>query len=374
VVPGAGDNRPVLAPPPPVVSAPAAREVSFGRIAGLLPAGSHRVAVSVGDRMLAVRHVRGRSFDFVVDLPRREVTVRVTALGDGRGPSSASVEHVLGLPRAARPHEARPRASTPLASRLRALAASFPATSAIYVADLVTGATAGLDPNLRFPAASTLKMAIAVETLRELPAKPAPGSPVERLLQAMLLVSDNDAANSLEVLLAGSTSAGGRRIDETLRALGLVDTRIYGGYARSLSGRSTVPIAGKYTTAQDLGRLLAYVHLAADGRGLLARRFRREFTPSDARYLLYLLAHVPDRGKLGRYLPQSARLLHKAGWVSQERHDAGLVYRPGGAFVVVVMTYSPYGAGEASDVLAGRIARTSLDLLARPRRRRASGP
>jgi hypothetical protein len=119
----------------------------------------------------------------------------------------------------------------------------------------------------------------------------------------------------------------------------------------------------KYTSAFDLARLLAYIHLAAGGRGPLIDVYGSSFTPSDARYLLYLLAHVPDRGKLGRYLAGGPyALMHKAGWISYARHDAGLVYWPGGVFVATVMTTGS-GVGEPSDVLAGRIARTVLERL-----------
>jgi hypothetical protein len=160
-----------------------------------------------------------------------------------------------------------------------------------------------------------------------------------------------------------------------MRSLGLVDSEMYGGYLRGTYGRTPIPVRadsqpsfgrGKYTTAYDLARLLTLVHQAADGRGLLAERYRAAFTPSDARHLLYLLAHVRDRGKLGRFLPPTARLLHKAGWISGARHDAGLVYWQGGVFAVSVMTYGA-GVGTRSDVLAGRVARLTLDLLARSR-------
>jgi beta-lactamase class A len=352
------------------VTAPAPYEVSFGRVAGLLPAGSHRVSVSVGGRVLAVRHVRGRSFDFRVELPEREVTVRVSAAGAG----TQSVEHVLGLSREARPHAIRQHADEQLAARLGAIARSFRGASAFYVADLGSGGAASLNPRLRFPAGSTLKLAIAIETMRALAGKPAQGSRVERLLSALLTHSDNQAANDLEVLLGGSTSGGGARVDALLQTAGLVDSRIYGGYARYPAAVPYVPLTGKYTTASDLARLFALLHLAADGQGLLVTRYRGEFTPSDARYLLYLLGHAVDRRKLGRFLPPRAQLFHKAGWVRVARHDAALVYWRGGALVAVVMTYDPAEAGEASDMLAGRIGRAAFDFLATPRRRRASGP
>jgi Beta-lactamase enzyme family len=79
----------------------------------------------------------------------------------------------------------------------------------------------------------------------------------------------------------------------------------------------------------------------------------------DARYLLYLLAHVTDRGKLDRFLGGRATSLHKAGWITTARHDAGIVYWAGGAFAVSVMTHGA-GVGTASDVLAGRVAQRAL--------------
>ena len=76
-----------------------------------------------------------------------------------------------------------------------------------------------------------------------------------------------------------------------------------------------------------------------------------------------MLAQVRDHGKLDREVGAVAgvRVLHKAGWIGTARHDNGIVFWPGGAFVATVMTYRSGGAGTASDVLAGRVARIALD-------------
>ena len=57
-------------------------------------------------------------------------------------------------------------------------------------------------------------------------------------------------------------------------------------------------------------------------------------------------------------------LIHKAGWISYARHDAGLVYWPGGVFVAAVMTTGS-GVGVASDLLAARVARVTLQRVRR---------
>jgi beta-lactamase class A len=347
-----------------VLIAPAAHEVSFGRVAGRVSRGRWAVVVQAGERTIAVRKVAGGSFDFRVSLPRRDTTVRVTAYA-GRGRrAGASVEHVFGLPRSADPSTVAAAQEPGLQRAVRALTRSFPGTSGVYVEDLVTGHGAAWNARARFPAASTLKIAIAVEALRTHAGKPAPASYLDSLLRRMLIGSDNGAANELEALFGG-----GSRVDELLRGLGLGDTWMGGGYLRGTPTRIPLPLrvesqpsfgCCKYTTAFDLARLLSYVHLAAAGRGPLIRLHGREFTPSDARHLLYLLAHVPDRGKLGRSLGGGPyALLHKAGWISTARHDAGLVYWPGGVFVAAVMTWGS-GVGVSSDVLAGRVVSVTL--------------
>jgi beta-lactamase family protein len=364
-------TAPALPPPPPLVLiAPAEREASFGRVAGRVPRGRWAVVVRVGARTLAVRNVAGGSFDFRVSLPRRDTTIRVTAYRAHGRARSASVHHVLGLPRSASPRAVASVRDGRLEAPVRSLARSFPGTSALFVQDLVTGNGTAWNARARFPAASTLKVAIAVEALRAHTGKPKADSYLDSLLRRMLIDSDNSTANAVE-----ATFGGGSRVDELLRGLGLVDTWMGGGYLRETAASSPIPVrvesqpsfgCCKYTTASDLARLLTYVHLAAGGRGPLIRRYGHDFTPSDARYLLYLLAHIGDRGKLGRFLAGGPYLLlHKAGWISSARHDAGLVYWPGGVFVAAVMTWGS-GVGVSSDVLAGRVAKTMLGRLQHP--------
>jgi hypothetical protein len=190
-------------------------------------------------------------------------------------------------------------------------------------------------------------------------------------MRSMIISSDNAAANQLEVAFGGSTSGGAALVNALMRSLGLVDSEMYGGYetgnprllaAIPLQTNEQPPIpVGKHTTAADLGRLMQYAYLAAGGKGPLITRHGGGFSPAEARYLLYLLVHVTDRGKLDRFLHGSTTVAHKAGWIATARHDNGLVFWPGGVFVATVMTYSAGGAGPTSDVLAGRVARVSFD-------------
>jgi hypothetical protein len=354
--------------PPPAIEQPAPRQVSYGVISGRAAPGTRRVVVTVGGKVLASKPLRGRGFALRVDLPVGDLSLRVTTLGAGGRRSSAVVRDVLGLPAAARPRRVAERNDPRLASELRGLVRERGGTSGVYVESLTTGAGAAWNAGARFPAASTLKLGIASAVLAAHPGVPAPGSYVGSLLRELITVSDDRAANALLTWLAGSTSAGGRRVDGLMRSIGLDDSLMYGGYeTRALSGPIPVRVerrpsfgAGKYTTAADMAGLWRALWLASGGRGLL-RRAQPGLTAAEARHLLWLTAHVRDLPKLDRGLRgrSGVVVLHKAGWNSSVRHDTGLVFWSGGVFVASVMTWGA-GVGVSSDVLAGRIAKVAL--------------
>jgi beta-lactamase class A len=354
---------------PPAIVAPAPREVSFGRIAGSVSPSAVRVLVKVNGVVLGSTAPVGGRFQLAVDLPPKDVRVRIVAV-DALGHQAARpVGPVYGLPRAGRPTRTRRSAEDrPLARRVRALIRRYPGIAAFYVQDLPSRVGAAWNARARFPAASTVKVAIAIEVLRVLRRRPARGSSLNRLLWSMIVHSDNAAANALLVWLGGSTSAGSAEVNETLRRLGIRDSLLYGGYVLGTAAARPIPLnvvqqpafgVGKYTTAYDLARMHTLLHMAAGSKGALHRLSGR-FSSADARFLMWLLAHVVDRGKLDRFLPARVSVLHKAGWVTRARHDAGIVYARYGSFVVAVMTWRSAGVGSSSDVLAGRVARAAL--------------
>jgi beta-lactamase class A len=364
-------------PRPPVVERPAAYQVSYGAVEGVAEPGTKRVVVRVDGKIVREVALRGRSFSLGVALPPREVRVRVeTVDGDGHR-AGRTVLHVLGLPPAARPVVRPLRLDRGLERNLRRLVDGYPGSAAVYVEDLATGAGAAWNARATFPAASTLKLAIAVTILSRLEGPPPRGSELDGLLRQMLIPSDNAAANALLVRLGGSTSGGGALVNETMRAIGLERTEMYGGYilgtalggSRELAGGG-VPLSvvsqpywgiGKSTTALDLAQLFRAVWLSSGGLGPLTRA-GSGVTPAEARYLLYVLARVGDRGKLARTvgaLP-GVLVMHKAGWIDAARHDAGLVVWRGGVLVAAAMTYRPSGTGTREDAFAGRVAATAL--------------
>ena len=362
--------------PPPAIAQPAAYELSYGDVVGRAAPGTTRVIVRVAGRTAADLPLRQRRFQLRVDLPAHETSVRVITVNGAGRRSAATVPHVFGVPRVAAPRWRTPVNDALLEREVRRLATSFSGTAGIYVENLGTGAGAAWNAKATFPAASALKLAIAVTALARTEGTPVRGSGLDVLMRQMLIVSDNGAANGVERWFAGSTHAGSAAVNATMRSLGLYDTEMYGGYELEALGTppralaSAIPLRvtsqpywgrGKKTSAFDLARLARAVWLASGGLGPL-HTVQPGFTPTDARYLLYLLAHVRDPGKVDREIHRipGVAVLHKAGWIARARHDNAIVVWPGGVYVVAVMTYRPWGAGVSSDVLAGRVAAAAL--------------
>jgi hypothetical protein len=364
-------------PKPPAIYAPAPREISFGQIKGRVAAGTRIVSIRVDGVYKGHANLDGLRFWKTLSLPSRDVTIRLTAVNAMGDKASSSVGPVYGLSRRARPHAIKSSLDRGLQRKIRALVDAFPGTSSVYVQDLRTGKGAAWNARARFMGASTLKLGIAIEVLRVLGGKPAPHSQIGTLFHRMLVYSDNEAANDLEIWLGGgSIYTGSARVTATLRALGLYDSYINGGYLIGTADEAPIPLnvveqpsyysTGKYTSAWDLARVHKFLHRGAGGHGPLLG-LSGHFTARDARFMLWTLAHVQDPGKLDRYVGSEpgVSVLHKAGWISVARHDSGIVYWHDGGFVAVVMTYRSTGVGASSDVLAGQIAETAFNHFSR---------
>lgn len=226
--------------------------------------------------------------------------------------------------------------------------------AAVFFQDLSTERTSRANAEEVFPAASVIKVPIAVEAMRQVEAglidldslyavhesRKAGGSGVLRpmhaglavtfrdLLTLMIIVSDNTATNMIIDLVSVDAVNG------TAEHLGLTGTllrrKLMGGafYARPdyrLEIDNTI-------TAQDMGRLL---HRLANGEAV---------SPAADAALLDIMAMQQVNDRLPLLLPPGTRVAHKTGEFQTTRHDVGVVYGPGPdgkpapAYILVVLT------------------------------------
>lgn len=220
-----------------------------------------------------------------------------------------------------------------------------------FIMDLTTGASVSLVPNVAYSGMSLIKIPILVEVYRKLDAPPNDEVAVQ--LAQMMICSNNDSTNAMLAFSGdGDALAGTRNVTETMQKLGLQDTFI-ASPLRSDPRATAVPIAPPKTTANqtatdpdafnqstptDLGFLLGSVYACAkDGGGALTSAFPGQFNQDECRRMIQLLSSDKIGVMIEAGIPPDAQIAHKHGWVDQSLGDAGIVYTPGGNFVLVVM-------------------------------------
>jgi beta-lactamase class A len=254
-----------------------------------------------------------------------------------------------------------PHTDAELQRRLDAVAGSLGrGRLSSIVVDLETGASASVDADRTWPAASLFKLPILVEVLAEgdagrldpeqrqeirpedwtdgsgvLQARVGDRVSVRELTRLMIQESDNIAA--LVLLDAVGVSA----VNATAQRLGLNATRLVDHRAGQ---------AGEHTTsAADMARLLL---LLAAGHAVNAH------VSEEA---LRLLELKQTFSWLGGDLPFWVKIAHKWGDLPDARNDAGLVFTPRGSYVAVVLTQD--ALPEDSAFLIGRASRAAYDYL-----------
>ncbi len=239
-----------------------------------------------------------------------------------------------------------------LAAVIREQVAAMPGVVGVYVRDLATGREAGVNDRVVFSGASVIKIAILLQTYRLLDG--AVAGRVAEDLQAMMVWSDNDAANRLlELVGEGSAARGAGRMTATLRALGLESSFLCNSYGGGPQWSGCPPEAQDtpaglplteadevlQTTARDMGLLLTYVYQCAQGEGPLLASFPGEITAAECRAMLRLMQYNEDDSRLAAGLPAGIPVAHKSGWIDDMKADAGIVYSSGGTYVVSIFAW-----------------------------------
>ncbi len=250
------------------------------------------------------------------------------------------------------------QAPGPLRERLAARVAQAPATGVgLYYRSLTRPDSLVLGANLRFHAASTMKLPVMIQIFRDADAgllglddslpvhatfpSLADGSPfdvdkaddsdstlygragklasVRELLELMITRSSNLATNIL------IERVGAPRAQASARTLGAWSIQVLRGVEDGKAYRAKL---NNTTTARDLGVLLAGIagHRAA--------------SPVSCDSMLAILGRQEFHEGIPAGLPPGTRVAHKTGWIGEVvYHDAAIVYpATGGSYALVVLT------------------------------------
>jgi beta-lactamase class A len=231
-----------------------------------------------------------------------------------------------------------------LAPKLARLANRTPGMVAVSVLDLHDGYAISINGDVNLPAASTIKIPVMVEVMRQVALHrftlertvslydsdrdcgygelcDAPwGSQytVWQLLWSMITVSDNTAANMLIRLV------GRQNINQTMQSLGLTQTWL------GDTIHSDGDVRELRTSANDMMRLLLMI---ADHRLINGRA-------DDA--MLEILAGQRHNRMLPAWLPKNLTIAHKTGTLHDTLNDVGIVELNGSPYVICVLTTHLY--------------------------------
>jgi beta-lactamase class A len=282
-----------------------------------------------------------------------------------RSPSERSV----GLPSVENTAAARPSMEN-LAILMKQLVSQsgFDGTIGLYMLDLQGGQeihfglSSGLElpvePDIAFTASSTIKIPILVSYFVQNGSEPVPEDVNLKILN-MIHKSDNVASD--DVMAELSTETGPLIVTEHLKKLGLSNTFMAGFFypGAPLLQRFTTPANQRIdvftdpdiynqTTPSEMGILLEDVYQCAEtGGGALVAAFPDKMNSDVCRQIIAYLVADKIGVLLEAGVPEGTQVAHKHGWVPdtdgvvRNFSDAGIVYTPGGNFVLTIYTHHP---------------------------------
>ncbi len=233
---------------------------------------------------------------------------------------------------------------------------AFSGLGSVFIMDLQTGEELGINEDVAMSGLSILKILIFMDTYRTLDGPP--GDYVRQLLEDTAVRSSNYGANLLLHVIAGenNTYRGADLLTEFAQRLGLINTFMAIPYdatavpshrstyvtpANSRPDLPTKPDTAMQTTAEEMGTMLSMIYYCAQGGGTLLAVYPDEITPAECQAVLDLMV-LNVEGNLIRFgVPEDVPVSHKHGWDFVTHGDAGIVFSPGGDYVIVEYVTAP---------------------------------
>ncbi|HEY5982810.1 MAG TPA: serine hydrolase [Anaerolineales bacterium] len=282
-----------------------------------------------------------------------------------RSPSRRSVN----LPSTENSVAARPSlANLDILLKQLVVQSGFDGTIGVYMLDLQNGQEVhfaldaghevSVDPDVAFTASSTIKIPILVSYFIQHGKDPVPEDVNQKILN-MIHKSDNVASDSVMAELNPDT--GPLVVTEQLKKLGFVNTFMAGFFyaGAPLLQRFTTPANQRtdvftdpdiynQTTPSEMGTLLEDVYQCAQtGGGALVAAYPEKMAQDVCQRIIEYLVADKIGVLLEAGVPEGTRVAHKHGWVPdtdgvvRNFSDAGIVYTPGGDFVLAIYAHHP---------------------------------
>jgi hypothetical protein len=255
---------------------------------------------------------------------------------------------------AVRTEEAPPLDMNTLGQMIQAMLDNHPGLIAgIFAKDLRTGDELAINAEVAYAGLSILKIAVLEETYRVLDPPLSPDVS-DWLSDTLGVTSSNFKANLLlrDVIGDGDGYRGAENLTASMNYLGLRNTFMVAPYdevgtltivtpANSRTDVTTEPDPYMQTTPLDIGLLLEMIYQCSHGGGALMAAYPGAFTADECDQMIEWMSGNYIDSLIEAGLPVGTQLAHKHGWTGDTHADAGIVFSPGGDFVLAVFLYRP---------------------------------
>jgi hypothetical protein len=229
--------------------------------------------------------------------------------------------------------------------------------AALFLMDLQTGEAITFGNQIAFSGMSLNKIAILANLYSQLDTPPDLDVAVD--VANMMVCSENSASNALLSFMGnGDPYVGAQSVTDFMQRIGLGNTFIVAPF---LTGPNVTPQPVRAPTTEadqvraepdysnqmtvdNLGWLLDGIYQCAfNGNGPLMDALPGAYTQGECRQMI----DVMSGNNLGQPLlmsagvPEQTQVAHKHGWTADTHGDAGIVFTPGGNYVLVVALRNP---------------------------------
>ncbi len=236
---------------------------------------------------------------------------------------------------------------------------------AVVIKDLNDNCEIKINESVLFRSASTIKLCIMTELLNKVnegklrledkielteelkiggdgilkELKPRHKFSLEEIMTLMIIVSDNMAANILIDIL------GINNINQTIQSLGLKNTKLQ---RKMMDSQAAKEGKENFITAKDFAYILELIYKG------------KNINEKCSSIMLDILKRQQVRGRLDLYLPEETVIAHKTGDLDNLEHDGGIVYLPGKAYIICVLT-DKTDSNKAGREIIGKISKMVYD-------------
>ena len=298
------------------------------------------------------------------DLPQTAVPTVLempTQTQPAAAPSPSSTPAVTPVPSKTAPAGAEEEQDPPdlryLQVVIEEILAPFDGFSSYVVVDLQTGQEIKRNEDVAIAGMSLVKVPILINTYRVLDGPP--NSEHTKLITETTALSSNFAANLLLQTIAGKPDAyaGADIVSQSMRDLGIYNTFIAVPIdadprpdrlntvltpANQRTDITTHADSFRQTTTADLARLFHMIYACAEwDNGPLREKYSEQISTDECRQLLDKMQLNELARLLENGLPQDTLFAHKVGWIDDTHGDGGIVFSPGGDYIIVMALYAP---------------------------------